>query len=129
MHVYSKNRCSTALDLSLKNIQTSKRITRTSRFCVLLLHVWYLIYYIFQETQCICHFINPIRKTDADNKLCLREAQVNYSWVYKGRIPLNKVKVRLFVQIRPKIYRSNCFKHKFYSQNMSSNILMCPSNI
>ena len=101
----------------MSNIQTSIRITRTSWFCVLFLNVWYSTYYIFQENQCICQLIKHIRKT-GDNKLCLREARTNYSWVYKGRIPLKKVKVRLFLQTLP----IQLF------QTRGQTCLMCPSN-
>ena len=94
--------------LSLRNIQTTIRITSTSWLCVLFLNVWHLAYYIFQETQCICKFLNPTRKTDVNKNLCLRETEKNYSWVYKGKIPLKKVKINLFLQIRFKFYPSNC---------------------
>jgi len=59
----------------------------------------------------MCHI--TIRKTDANEYLCLREAHPNYSWVYKSKIPSKKVKVKLFLQIRLKLYRYNYFKHKF----------------
>ena len=62
------------------------RITRTSWFCVLFLHVLYLTYYVFQVNQCICHFMGNITKSDDRKQLCLLEAQTNYSWVYKGNI-------------------------------------------
>jgi hypothetical protein len=85
---------------SLQNIQTSILITRASWFCGLFVNVWYLAYYIFQETKCICHFINNISKIDA-NTVCLSADQTNFSWVYKGRIPLKEVKVKLFIHALP----------------------------
>jgi hypothetical protein len=97
--------------LSLENIQTSMRITHTSRFCVLFLNVWYLAYYIFQENQCICDLISPIRKADANKNACLRVEYPNYSWKYKGRIPLKNVKVKLVLPFLFKLYMSNSFKH------------------
>jgi hypothetical protein len=85
---------------SLQNIQTSILIIRTSWFCVLFGNVWYLTYYIFQETKCICQFVNNISKIDA-NTVCLSADQTHFSWVYKGRIPLKKVKVKLFLHALP----------------------------
>ena len=72
--------------LNWENIQTCIRITRTSWFCVLFLHVLYLTYYVFQVNQCICYFMGNITKSDGKKQLCLLEAQTNYSWVYKGNI-------------------------------------------
>ena len=39
----------------------------------------------------ICHFLKPIRKKLDAKVLCLRAEQTNYSWVYKGRIPLSNL--------------------------------------
>ena len=74
--------------------------------------------------QCICHFVNPIRKADNNKNLCLNVQHPNYSWVYKGKIPAKKVKVRLVLQILFKLYPFNSFKHKFDRMNTSSNMFI-----
>jgi hypothetical protein len=97
--------------------------------CVLFLNIWYLTCYIFQGNQYIFHFIDTIRKTDANKNLCLNEDQTNYSWVYKDKIPSKKVKVKSFLQIGFKLYWSNYFKHKFNVWTGRYKWLICPSNI